>query len=104
VHLGRVASKLPFNRILVRIDIPQAIWDARQSVQRPLPVGWNAVPEGLVSRSIGSTWLASGATALLAVPSVVVEEEDNVLINPAHPDARKLTVNRVRQFLYDHRI
>jgi RES domain-containing protein len=104
VHLGRVASKLPFNRILVRIDIPQAIWDARQSVQRPLPVGWNAVPEGLVLRSIGSTWLASGATALLAVPSVVVEEEDNVLINPAHPDARKLTVNRVRQFLYDHRI
>jgi len=103
-HLGRVAFKLPFNRILVRIDVPKIVWDARQSVPRPLAVGWNVVPEGMISRTIGSVWVASGVSALLAVPSVIVEEEDNVLINPAHPDAVKVTVTRVRQFLYDHRV
>ena len=48
-------------------------------------VGWDAIPEGAVSRRAGSAWLQAGRTALLAVPSVIIAEEDNVLINPQHP-------------------
>ncbi|MQA22215.1 RES family NAD+ phosphorylase [Rugamonas rivuli] len=95
---------LPWNRILVRIDVPDDIWAARAITPGPLPVGWDVVPEGMVSRAIGSAWLASGATALLVVPSVIINEEDNVLINPAHPDATRLTVDRVRRFVYDQRV
>ncbi|MYM88552.1 RES domain-containing protein [Rugamonas sp. FT82W] len=95
---------LPWNRILVRIDVPDGVWRARELTPRPLPIGWNVVPEGMVSRSIGSAWLASGASALLVVPSVIINEEDNVLINPAHADAASITVARVRQFVYDHRV
>jgi RES domain-containing protein len=102
-HFAQGAA-LPWNRILVRIDVPDDIWAARQSTARPLPVGWNVVPEGMVSRAIGSAWLASGATALLVVPSVIINEEDNVLINPAHPDATRITTHRVRQFVYDQRV
>jgi RES domain-containing protein len=95
---------LPWNRILVRIDIPDTVWAARMVVPRPLPVGWNVVPEGMISRSIGSAWLVGGASALLVVPSVIINEEDNVLINPAHSDAASITTARVRQFVYDHRV
>ena len=70
---------------------------------RPPAVGWDAIPEGLVSRAAGSAWLGLGRTALLAVPSVIVVEEDNVLINPAHPDAKRVTATKVR-FVYDHRV
>lgn len=103
-HLGRSGAQLPFNRFLVRIDVPINVWAARTQVPRPLAVGWNAIPEGMVSRGIGSTWLATGASALLVVPSVIIEEEDNVLINPAHPDAKYLSATKVRRFLYDHRV
>jgi RES domain-containing protein len=103
-HLGRSGAQLPFNRFLVRIDVPINVWAARAQVPRPLAVGWNAIPEGMVSRGIGSTWLATGASALLVVPSVIIEEEDNVLINPAHPDAKYLSATKVRRFLYDHRV
>jgi RES domain-containing protein len=103
-HLGRAGTLLPFNRFLVRIDVPEAVWASRTQLPRPLPVGWNAIPEGLVSRSLGSDWLRSGASALLAVPSVIIEEEDNVLINPAHPDAARLVLQKRRRFLYDHRV
>lgn len=103
-HLGKSGAQLPFNRYLVRIDIPAAVW-ARKAVQAmPLPVGWDAIPEGKVSRSIGSAWLASGASAILLVPSVVIEEEQNLLINPAHPDAAKITATKIRRFVYDHRV
>lgn len=103
-HLGRLGTKLPFNRILVRIDVPDDVWAARENVAPPLPVGWDVVPEGRVSRAIGSAWLARGSSALLCVPSVIVNEEVNVLVNPAHADASRLVVHRVRRFFYDHRV
>lgn len=102
-HFAR-GMALPWNRILVRIDVPDDIWGAREITPRPLPVGWNVVPEGMISRAIGSAWLASGASALLIVPSVIINEEDNVLINPAHFDVARIAVARVRQFVYDHRV
>lgn len=102
-HFGRGAA-LPWNRFLVRIDVPDKVWAAREIPGSPPPVGWDAVPEGRVSRGEGSAWLRSGRTALIIVPSVIVNEEDNVLINPAHPDSALLIATKVRRFIYDHRV
>ena len=88
----------------MRIDVPDEVWAARESLSRPPAIGWDAIPEGLVSRAAGSAWLRSGRTALLCVPSVIFVEEDNVLINPAHADARHITATKVRRFLYDYRV
>jgi RES domain-containing protein len=57
-----------------------------------------------VSRRFGSEWLAAGASALLEVPSVVIEEERNVLLNPAHPDARRVVAAKERLFVFDPRV
>jgi RES domain-containing protein len=102
-HFGK-SAKLPWNRYLVRIDVPDDIWLAREIMICPPPVGWDAIPEGLVSRAEGSDWLTSGRTALLAVPSVIINEEKNVLINPAHLDVSRITAVKVRRFIYDHRV
>ena len=103
-HLGNAGVRLPFNRYLVRIDVPAAVWAARTQVARPLPVGWDTIPEGMVSRRLGSAWRASAGSALLVFPSVVIEEEDNVLINPAHADSTRLVAIKVRRFVYDNRV
>lgn len=102
-HFGK-AGALPWNRFLVRIDMPDEVWAARQSLARPPAVGWDAIPEGLVARALGSAWLRAGKAALLVVPSVIIDEEDNVLINPAHADAVRISAAKVRRFVYDHRV
>ena len=102
-HFGR-GGALPWNRFLVRIDIPDDVWTAREILLRPPLVGWDAIPEGMVSRDAGSAWLKSRRTALLAVPSVIISEEDNVLINPAHPHSARIVATKVRRFVYDHRV
>ena len=98
------ADALPFNRFLVRIEVPDDVLRAcvRASAQE-LRVGWTAVPAGKVSLDFGDAWLRLGTSTLLAVPSVVVPEESNVLINPAHPDAARITATKVRPWLYDSR-
>jgi RES domain-containing protein len=102
-HFGR-GGALPWNRYLVRIDVPDDVWASREVLRRPPPVGWDAIPEGLVSRTEGSKWLSSGRTALLAVPSVIIDEEDNVLINPAHSHCARVVAAKLRRFVYDHRV
>ncbi|MCY7307126.1 MAG: RES family NAD+ phosphorylase [Rhodoferax sp.] len=102
-HFGR-GGALPWNRFLVRLDIPDEVWAAREILPRPPPIGWDAIPEGMVSRDLGSAWLKSGRTALLAVPSVIIDEEDNLLVNPAHRDCAKVVATKVRRFVYDHRV
>ncbi|NIA00461.1 RES family NAD+ phosphorylase [Massilia sp. CCM 8734] len=93
---------LPFNRYLVRIDIPEIVWDARQALA-PLPGGWDAIPAGLTARNAGDRWAASGTTALLLVPSVIVPDEYNVLINPQHSDAAAITATTIKRWIYDPR-
>jgi RES domain-containing protein len=69
-----------------------------------LPVTWVAEPPGKASIEIGDAWLAKRAAPLLLVPSVIVPEEYNVLINPAHAAAAAITAQVVRQFIYDPRL
>lgn len=99
VHLR--SAGLPLNRYLVRIDVPDDVWAARQ-VLAP-PVGWDALPAGMTSVQAGDAWLQGKASALLVVPSVIVPEESNVLINPAHPEAARITAAALRKWLYDPR-
>lgn len=103
VHLN--AEGLPLNRILVQVTVPDAVWAARQVLALPaLPTGWNVVPEGQVSLDLGDAWLRAGASALLEVPSAIAEEDTNVLINPTHPDAARITARKLRRWTYDNRL
>lgn len=102
VHYLR-SGALPFNRYLVRIDIPAALWKARQVLDPP-PAGWDAIPAGLTGRNAGDAWVAAGAAALLLVPSVLVPDETNVLINPHHGDAAAIVATTVKQWSYYPRL
>lgn len=104
VHLN--GGDLPLNRYLVRIDVPDDLWlGARLMTAQTTPVGWDAVPAGKVSLDVGDSWLTDhAAPALLCVPSVIVPEELNVLVNPLHPEAKRLTATKLRRWHYDARM
>jgi RES domain-containing protein len=103
VHLN--AGALPLNRYLVEIDIPDDIWAAAQVLtESTAPVGWDAVPPGKVSLDFGEDWNARKNEALLVVPSIIVPEEANVLINPSHADVARIIARKVRRWHYDPRI
>ncbi|HTU54328.1 MAG TPA: RES family NAD+ phosphorylase [Acetobacteraceae bacterium] len=103
VHLN--GGGLPLNRYLVEVTIPDDVWaKAPEETPGRLPVGWEAEPPGRASIQLGTAWVRSGSSALLVVPSVIVEEEFNVLINPAHADSARITAVKRRRWLYDPRL
>lgn len=102
VHLN--AIDLPLNRYLVEFAIPDPVWQAAERHEAAdLPVGWDALPPSLTSIDFGTAWLQANRTALLILPSVIVPEEPNVLINPAHPQARRIACRKLRKWTYDAR-
>ena len=97
--------QLPLNRYLVHIDIPDEIWHAAERLDAgTAPVCWDALPAGRASIGYGATWLGSRRSTCLLVPSIVTPEESNILINPLHPDAGKITATKLRKWLYDSRL
>lgn len=103
VHLN--SGGLPLNRYLVEIIVPDDLLSAAEiATTESLAVGWDAEPAGRVSTSLGSEWARSLRTALMLVPSVIVPEENNLLINPAHPDAARISARKVRKWTYDPRL
>jgi len=103
VHLGGF-SPLPLNRYLVRVDVPDDAWEERVIFNPSINIGWDALPEGLVSIDWGNNWTISAVSLLAQVPSVVVPEEPNIIINPNHTGASTLLATKLRRWTYDSRI
>lgn len=69
-----------------------------------IDLDWNKVINYPVTQSIGDAWLQSLETAVLKVPSAIIEMEYNYLVNPAHPDFSKIKVTAVSKFRFDNRL
>jgi RES domain-containing protein len=97
VHLAG-GVPLPLNRYLVRIPISPTAWRKRTVFDPSAYVGWDAEPPGLVSMNWGTEWARSGASIVAEVPSVIVPEESNILINAAYSGAARLKVAKLRKW------
>ena len=100
VNLELDHSSLPTSYKLLKAEAPDDI-AVRMIRESDLPAKWTE--DVLATRTIGDEWLASGSTALLRVPSVIVPETYNVLLNPQHADAARVKVLWYREYPWDQR-
>ena len=69
-----------------------------------LPEGWDGLPYSAVSQAVGDVWLDAAPSLVLRVPSVVVPEEFNYLINPLHPAYSTLKFTAPQSLRLDPRL
>jgi RES domain-containing protein len=69
-----------------------------------LPSDWRAYPAPEKLADLGWDWLQSLETAVLVVPSAVIPEEKNYLINPMHREASRITTVQKAPFSFDPRV
>lgn len=69
-----------------------------------LPSGWNSPLVSPETQTLGDEWIRSGRSPVLRVPSAIIPGESNYLINPAHPDFKKLALAQPEPFSFDPRI
>ena len=70
-----------------------------------LPKNWRAYPAPELLADIGDRWHRQGKELLLSVPSAVIPNERNILINATHPDfARSVRIVKSEVFAFDDRL
>lgn len=100
VHFGGEERRIEF--VLYGIDIPDELLLAIDPAA--LPADWRGAEPSALTQEIGSAWQAEGRSAALLVPSVLVPEEYCVLLNPEHPDTRRIQVEFPQPFEFDGRL
>jgi RES domain-containing protein len=89
--------------VLGRAAVPASVRVKAVSIDE-LPANWFAASPPPQLQSIGGEWLERGETAVLKVPSAIVIEEWNYLLNPLHADFRKLRMSPPKPFSFDQRV
>src|ERR1700720_3530830 len=82
-------------------------WDDKLTEYFPvksLPPDWNAEPPTTASMQIGDEWVRSGRSVALALPSLLSTSEFNFLLNPNHPDFKKVKIGRSIEYRFDPRL
>ena len=69
-----------------------------------VPQDWRSPHQRLATRQTGDRWLAEARSAVLRVPSAVVDDEFNYLLNPAHPDFAKIQIGSPEEIVFDPRL
>lgn len=71
--------------------------------RKPVPPDWHAPPLK-ATQLIGNDWVARRASLLLRVPSAMLPEEHNYLVNPQHPSFSDSHLGTPQQFRFDKRV
>lgn len=113
-----VASSLPLALLEVltglnrhrRLD-PYVYFEVRFKEQhvmdldlKQLPANWADAPAPKTVRALGDAWLRAGRSLALRVPSAVLPQERNYVLNPAHEAAAALAVAGPKPVTIDPRL
>lgn len=87
----------------VEIDIPESL-NIKTILKTQLHGDWSKRENYFQTRKIGDNWLKEKKSPILMVPSAIIPEEHNYLINPEHPGFQKISIKRITDFLFDNRL
>ena len=99
VHLN---PPVLFKYVAIRIKFEGALMEI--VAPRTLPADWRDEPPPPSSKRIGDAWVQAARSAVLALPSVIIPGEPNYLLNPAHPDFKKISIGKPQGFAFDPRL
>lgn len=101
VHLD--TDLAPPGLVSLRVEIPEGL--RRETIEvADLPKSWRTYPAPETLQDLGTEWVRRGESALLSVPSAVVPEERNYLLNPEHSEFSRIRLGSPRPFDFDPRM
>ncbi len=88
---------------VLTIEVPSKTKITEVSIEQ-LSKGWFEYSNYSNCRNIGDTWITKGDSLILKVPSAIIPEESNYLININHTDFKFISLKKVEDFRFDQRI
>jgi RES domain-containing protein len=103
VHRGSIQPTSNYRMMVISIADEDQL--QQQVHLRDLPKDWQKLAAYPVLQQIGSEWYTNNESLLLKVPSAIIIQEYNYLINVAHPDFdKKVKLVRTEDYFWDGRL
>jgi RES domain-containing protein len=93
----------PDDLVLATAEIPESLSRGRVEAG-VLPANWREVPAPPELAQIGDEFVKKAEKCLLLVPSALAMSENNLLVNPQHPEFKQIKVNPAEPLRYDPRM
>jgi RES domain-containing protein len=93
---------IPDDYKIAQIQIPDSM-DVLELLPTKLPADWNKIPHSASTQKIGDEFILANKYLVFKVPSVVAPGSFNYLINPVHPEIKKVKILHVGEFFLDSR-
>lgn len=101
VHVSM--ANVPKNLSMATLEVPDD--PAAETISpESLPGNWRDFPAPSELADLGTQWAQSERGLLLVVPSAVVTQERNILINPLHPEMARVVLRNVENYEMDQRL
>ena len=102
VHITR-GTVIPQNTIISIIKIPDDL-KIQEVPKKILIKNWNKYPYQKITMEYGTNFLKENNNLLLKIPSAIVENEFNYIINPVHKDIYKIDIIKTENLNFDNRL
>lgn len=100
VHMELDSEDRPDRFQMLKVECPDMLSIERIEADR-LPTGW--ADDTSATQIVGDRWLSEKRSLLLEVPSVLVPETWNVIVNPLHAEAAELKIVATYEHVFDAR-
>jgi RES domain-containing protein len=95
-------EEMPYSLSVTVYQLPAKCW--KQFGIESLPENWDLIPAPEETKRWGSQYLQQAKILALKLPSVIIPSEFNFILNPLHPDFKKVKIKEVQAFTFDRRI
>jgi RES domain-containing protein len=103
VYAAEHYTEVPEDYVLSAITIPDTV-KIEIVPKRFLPKGWDAITGSRAGKAFGRKWVKESRSAVLSVPSSIVQSERVLILNPAHPDFPEIQFGKPVPHPFDPRL
>lgn len=101
VHRSGEGNNALYRVMIIQVPDNLKVYDIDEINLKP---GWQNFEKYRYCQDTGADWLSAGNTAILRVPSVLIKNEFNFILNTNHPDFKKIKITGTEDFIFDQRL
>jgi RES domain-containing protein len=95
-------DSMPLELVFIPADVPEQFITAVKPAD--LPSNWHDYPAPDAVKHIGTEWAEQKSSTALLVPSAVMPDERNILLNPEHTGFSRIKIGKPSRFVFDSRM
>ncbi|MDQ6761022.1 MAG: RES family NAD+ phosphorylase [Bacteroidota bacterium] len=95
-------DEIPRALSFTTFEIPDA--GIQEVTEEELPGNWKDVPVPSSAKDFGTALLKKEQAPVFKIPSIVITQEYNYILNPLHADSRNFKILDIKDFVFDVRI